>query len=374
VTKREQTMAAGVLGVVILGGVGFLFNVFFLRPLSARQASIAQFQADIARKEERIRQVEAQRLQLLQWKRESLPGDTDQDQMPTTRRLYSEYLRDLLTESGLASPTLKIDSVKPDTRTSPMLPGKKPVYTRLKFTVEEARGNLAALVTMLERFYRTPLLHEIKEISVQRPRTRTGGQRADDLDVKLTVEALVVNGAEVRSYLLFVDPRLMVADAVAGLAGGPVGLGAALWEAGPGGKLAPTPLARSERSYADIAGKNVFYPAAAEEKKPDVDVARFVYLTDITRDDRRSQAFLYDRYNNRTTRLRASRGFDSFRVVDENGKPIVRGKVVRMTERDVYFEADEKFYVIHVGESLDEALRKPLPKQKVEELKPVAER
>src|SRR5690348_9603648 len=171
-TKREQTMAAGVLGALILGGAGFLFNLFFLCPLSARQATIASLQAEKQRKEERIRQIQAQQAQLQQWKRESLPGDPDQDQMATTRRLYSEYLRDLLTDSGLASPTLKIDSSKPDTRTSLMLPGKKqPIYTRLKFTVEEARGNLAALVTMMERFYRTPLLHEIKEISVQRPRT-----------------------------------------------------------------------------------------------------------------------------------------------------------------------------------------------------------
>ena len=374
-TKREQRMAAGVLTILILGGGGFLFNLFFLGPLSARQAAIASLQADVARKEGRIRQIEAQRAQLQQWKRESLPGDADQDQMATTRRLYSQYLRDLLNESGLASQSVRIDSLKPDTRNSPMLTGKKPAYTRLTFTVDEARGNLASLVTLLDRFYRTPLLHEVKKINVQRPRTRTAGQRADDLDISLTVEALVVNGTEVRSYLPFIERRVVVLVTVSNLRGGPLGVGLGLWEAGPGGKLAPTPLARSERRYGDIAGKNIFYPPAAEEEqKPAVDVARFVYLTDITQDDRRSQAFLYDRYSNHSTRLRASRGFDSFRVLDDQGKTVARGRILRMTERDVYFEADEKYYVIHVGQSLDEALRNPLSKAKVEELKLVVGR
>lgn len=376
-TKREQRMAAGVLTILILGGGGFLFNVFFLGPLSARQATIASLQADKQRKEDRIRQIEAQRAQLQQWRNESLPNDPDQEQMAATRRLYSSYLGDLFSDSGLAGPSFKITPQKPDTRTSPTVAGnkKKPMYTRLTFTVDGARGNLAALVTMLERFYRTPLLHEIKRIEVQRPRTRTADQRDGDLDINMTIEGLVVNGAEVRSYLPFIDRRLMVLDTVSNLRGGPLGLGLGLWEVGPGGKLAPTPLARSEGRYADIPGKNIFYPAAEEQEKgPSVDVARFVYLTDITQDDRRSQAFLYDRYNNRSTRLRASRGFDSFRVVDDQGKTVARGKILRMTERDVYFEADEKYYVIHVGQSLDEALRNPLSKSKVEELKLVVGR
>jgi hypothetical protein len=34
--------------------------------------------------------------------------------------------------------------------------------------------------------------------------------------------------------------------------------------------------------------------------------------------------------------------------------------VIRIDDRDVIFEAEEKFYTIHIGQSLDEAMRKPV--------------
>jgi len=121
-------------------------------------------------------------------------------------------------------------------------------------------------------------------------------------------------------------------------------------------------LAQPTRDYRSITGKNIFFGPGltTEEKLPDYEVTRFVHLTDITSSDRRTEAFLYDRYNNKRTRLRASTGFDSFTIYDSAGSKVLNGKVVRIDNRDIIFEVEEKYYVIHVGQNLDEAMRKPV--------------
>src|SRR5262249_44394729 len=81
-------------------------------------------------------------------------------------------------------------------------------------------------------------------------------------------------------------------------------------------------------------------------------------LTDISRNDTRTEAFLYDRYNNRKTRLRASVGFDTFKILGDHGEERVRGKVIQITQRDVIFRVDENYYAIHIGQNLETALRK----------------
>src|SRR5262249_27327634 len=154
----------------------------------------------------------------------------------------------LMTQSGLSSQ--KIVPQKPDTKSSPLLPGKKPVYTRLTFNVDEAHGNLESIVRMLDQFYRSGMLHQIKKINIQRPLTRTNPfQAADDLDINLTIEALVLNGAEVRPYLPFVERRAVLLDTVSHFEGGPAALALGLWASSTEGKMAPPPLAPMKRHY-----------------------------------------------------------------------------------------------------------------------------
>jgi hypothetical protein len=360
-------MATGVMGVIVLVGGAFLFHLFYMEPMANRQRAIDGLKTDIARKETRIREVLAQRPRLERWRQESLPADADTEQFATTRRLYAHYLSELMTKSNLAS--AKINGQKPDTKSSPTGPAKKPIYTRLTFTVDEARGKLEDVVKMLDDFYKSGMLHQIKKLSIQKPRTRTGpNQQSDDLDVNLTIEALVLNGAEVRPYLNYVDRRSVLVDAVSTLQGGPAALSLGIWASSSEGKLAPTPLATRRRHYDDIAGKNIFFPPD-EQKGPDINVTRYVRLTDITRNGDRIEGRLYDRTSNTSQRLRSSAGFQQFRIRDSKGASIVVGKVVRLSERDIIFSVDEKYYSIHVGESIDEAMRTPLSADKVKELK-----
>ena len=90
----------------------------------------------------------------------------------------------------------------------------------------------------------------------------------------------------------------------------------------------------------------------------DVDFTRFIYLTDITQNERRTEAFLYDRYNNLRTRLRASAGFDSFRFLDSKGEPLVRGEVARINDREVIirFQPDRENSITRLGRNKDQWL------------------
>jgi hypothetical protein len=374
-TKRERILAGAVLTPIILGGLGFLFNLFFLDPLASRRRTIDTLHTDITRKQERIKQVAAEKPRLERWKEQSLPGDTDTELYAATRSMYSRYLRTLMDESGLGD--ARITPGKPDTRTSPVLAGKKPLYTRLTFTVEQARGNLDSVVAFLESFYHTGMLHQIKELRVARPRTRTADQKPDDLDVHMTIEALVVNGAEPRPYLPFVDRRLLAIDTMNNLRGGPFGLGMALQTAGPAGPYAPPPLA-PRRDYEDIVAKNAFFPKE-EAARDDVEVTQYVYLTDITHNDQyakghENEALFYNRLDGSSQHLRAARGFDRLSVRDGRREEVVSGTVVRLGDRDVYFTSEGKYYVWHVGQNLDETLRNPLSDYKVKELKELIEK
>jgi hypothetical protein len=354
-SKRERMLALGIGIVVVLGGAVFLFYNAFWTPLHELDASILVLQQEVEHKEENVHRIEAAKAKLERWKQLSLPSDG-----AFSRREYEIYLSDLLRGSGFTS--VNIGPKAPEL-SSAVLPNKARVYTRLPFTVV-ARANLASLADMLEGFYRTSLLHQIKHLAISRPSTMgTQLQQSSDLDIRMTVEALIVAGADNRTYLLpglIGYRRLGALDTMAALLQAPTGLGLTIWAVGPTGPHGPGLLAQPPRQYASIAKKNIFQgsPVITAEV---VEVAQFVHLTDITHTTERPiEAFFYDRYNNRTTRLRAETGFDTFRILDNDGETLVRGKVVRLDGREMVFQVEESYYSMHVGQSLDAVLKHSL--------------
>jgi hypothetical protein len=356
-TPRERILAAGIAVALLLGAGGFFFYQFVFAPLQNREGTIRFLSDEIDRKGTRIREVLADKPRLDRARLLSLPADED-----LARREYEKFLSALARKSGFAPGSFSVVPKPVDAKSSPTIPGKGAVYTRLTFTVL-AHGSLASMVKMLDEFYRTSLLHEIKSLAVQRPLTG-GTQQADELDVNLTIEALIVAGANSRPYLLpNVDPRVLILELAAGLRRAPSGLASAVWSAGPAGVPGPGYLAQPPRRYASIVAKNVFLgdtQATEAARGEPVDVTRFVHLTDITHTARRWEAFLYDRSNNRTTRLRAEDGFDSFRILDDAGEPLVRGRVLSIQPRDLIIRVADQVYAVHVGQSVEESLKKPL--------------
>src|SRR5262249_41155466 len=153
-----------------------------------RNNSIAQLKLEIDKKKLEVLKIQAEQAKLRHWRQLSLPADPD-----LASREYEKFLGDLVRLSQFGGSSLSIKAAK-DTKTNPTLAGKtrEPIYTKLTFTVSNAQGDLSNLVTFLERFYRTGLLHQIKKLSVQRPRTPTPEQKPNSLDIGMTIEALVL--------------------------------------------------------------------------------------------------------------------------------------------------------------------------------------
>ena len=374
-TVRERFLAMGVLGFVTLAGVALMVSQFVLSPLRERGKRIDGLKADIADKRDKIAAIFAEKPKLEMWRKLSLPAD-----IGLARLEYEKYLRKMLGESGFETGTFSVTPRPLENRTGLLTtPGKKdPSFTSITFAVQ-ATGELPELVDFMERFYRTPLLHQIKNLNITRPLTPTipagpGGPRLNqqpkrDLDITMSVEALVLHEADTRNQLLpSMDRQLAAVDLVTTLCNGPAVLALIPWATGPTGPLGPGILAVPTREYASIGGKDIFYgPPVAEQVVDKVDATEHVYLTDISFNGR-WEAFLYDRYNNSKTRLRATAGFDSFRIRDSKGETLAQGKIVRIEDRDVYFKSGEKYYSMHVGQNLEEALKHPLGASELKEL------
>ncbi len=203
--QRERLLIIGVLALIILAGGWFVIQNLVLAPLDARKATLAALEKDVQIRRDREAQIKAGLVKLERWRQLSLPSNVD-----LARRKYEEYLTELLRENNFAQGS----SVTPrpvDTKSSPQLQGKGPVYTKLIFGIQ-GRATLENLVKMQEHFYRTGLLHQIKNLTIQRPLTTTPQQRPRELDITMTVEALIVAGAEDRQALLPLDKRLLAAE------------------------------------------------------------------------------------------------------------------------------------------------------------------
>jgi hypothetical protein len=354
----RERLLAGILALllVVVGGA-FVIYEFIYSPIQARKNRISSERNEVESKSQQLAQIKKELARLERWKQLSLPQNAS-----VARREYEQYLSHLLMRSGFVSGSFAVTSKPPDTRSSPVMSGKKPIYTRLAFTAV-GPAKLESLVKFLEEFYRTPLMHEIKSLNIDRM-PGTGVQRSDDLNFNINVEALIVTDGDNREFLLpNIDRRLLAVDVVTALKGAP-GLGLAAWGARPSG------LATPARNYAAVARKNIFIgpPAVATKKTDFADVTECVHLTDITKNRAICEANLYDRLNNQTTPLRTNTGMDQFRITDLEGNIVVLGKVLKILPQDLIFQANERFYMLHVGDSVKDAMANPIPKEVIETL------
>src|SRR5258708_33324426 len=179
---RERLLAMGVLLVVLLAGTAILFHQLFLAPLRERDDNILALERDIQKKQDRIRQVEAEKPKLDRWRQLSLPPD-----VVLAKREYAHYLSELMRDSGLPAESFTVVSpTRIDSKSGVQIPGKGPVFVRLPYTVQ-LHTNLANLVSVLERFYSTGLLQRIRQLSIQRPLTVAPGSPPDTLDINLSI-------------------------------------------------------------------------------------------------------------------------------------------------------------------------------------------
>src|SRR5262249_50622670 len=208
-TRERMVALVVVLAVVLLVG-SYVFHRLVIVPLDEKDASIQRLEEEIQKKRDRIQQVVSDMPRLERARQLSLPPKID-----LARREYAKYLYELMRDSGFADGKFTVLPPKDiDAKTAPSIANKGAVYQKLDFQIH-ANTTLGNLVTMLDGFYRTGLLHQVKKLSILRPMTQGQQQDPNELDINMTIEALIVSGVHERDTLKpGPSQRLVMADAV----------------------------------------------------------------------------------------------------------------------------------------------------------------
>jgi hypothetical protein len=386
-------MSIFLIGFILIGGVGFFGYQFVLSPLKANGDQITRLTEENELREARIARIMKRRADEEKWKKLSLPPDpinpakpaeqvsmapgrspADNARADLAQREYEREINEMLRAAGYAAADVAIIPKKPDAKSAPQYPTKKPIYTKLIFTVQ-LKGDLASLVDFMGRFYKLRLLHQIRNMTVQKPvgseiRTAAPGGSpgnstpSTDLDVTLTIEALVLDNAEQRKTLL-PDKAVDV----------------------------PSVLARSESQYAMIAGKNLFYgpslSTGRETRSISIDTAPFVRLNGIVSGENGLEATLWDTYHNWDYKItpRSLGGYNveaqytlggrkradrdrsgkTLALRDTEGNVTAEWQIARIDPREIILRGEGgKFYAVHMGDYL--AQRRDLSKSDLDTL------
>jgi hypothetical protein len=362
---------------VVLGGGGASIAIYqwFYKPLVTYNATIAKLDSDNADKAAKLQSTYAEIKDLERARLMSLSPNPDM-----AKAEYIVFLDRLL--------DTRYSGLKYDIKENPVIESRatgqgsgapKPGHQIVGFEVR-ATGSINSLVRVLELFQKTPLVHRIKGLRIARD---TSAKNAPgQLQINLTIESLIVSKAEPRADgPLAPDQRLIVIETMMALRRGPTGLGLLPWVVGPTGPLAQQRLWMDTgyRLYADIGRKNIFTgPAERKQDKveeeeliPTIDVIQYIRLD--TTDPAHKEAYFRNLAVKMPTRKGLVKavpgsGYDTFRFYNEwNTAVVIKGKVLQVEQRDVYFQVQDEVFRVHLGQSLADAIgRGPLSDYEME--------
>jgi hypothetical protein len=338
-TTRERHLAVALVGTLGVFGVGFVAYQFVIGPLLEKSKQIETKQLEISKLETDLLEIQTQKRKFEAARQQSLPADVG-----VSRTQYGNLLEGLFRRADLTPLTsgLKVTMQDPENKSSPTIGPKKPAYTKLTYDVT-FKAELYHLVDFMQHFYQQPLLHQIKNINIQRPSdARSRGQ--NELDVTLKIEALVLDNAPVRPTLLPVIRELALVSGAAAYTG-------VNMQATSSGRGSPVPpagvLAESIREYLAIAGRNIFFGPTQEREAPrgDDDHSRFVTLTSVVgHEDGSVMAVFRDKLDNHNyTVTQSPQGAIEVKGEYElNGKwKTVPGYKDKSNGRDLFYGSEE---------------------------------
>ncbi|HJZ90802.1 MAG TPA: hypothetical protein VKE40_07995 [Gemmataceae bacterium] len=338
-TTRERNLAVALVGTLGVFGVGFVAYQFVIGPLFEKGKQIQTKRDEIANLEIQVLEIQAQKRRFEAARQQSLPADVG-----VSRTQYGTLLEGLFRRADVTpqSSGLKVTMQDPENKSSPTIGPKKPAYTKLTYDVT-FKAELYHLVDFMQHFYQQPLLHQIKNINIQRPSdARSRGQ--NELDVTLKIEALVLDNAPPRPTLLPVIREFALVSGAAAYTG--VNMKAVT--EGRGSPVAPAGiLAETLREYLAIAGRNIFFGPSREPEGPrgDDDHSRFVTLTSVVgREDGSLTAVFRDKLdNNNYTVTQSPQGVVEVKGEYElNGKwKTVPGYKDKSNGRDLFYGSEE---------------------------------
>src|SRR5687768_17155338 len=148
-TTRERNLALVLLTVLVGAGGVLLAKIFYLDPASALKAQIeskeqqvAQRDKDLAAERDKIKEIIKVNPRLAKWEKLSLPAPESPNPSPEAlkshfsrvRGEYQKELETLLQKSGFTVGALR--PKEPDSRNSPAIRSKVPLYTVFAFDLE----------------------------------------------------------------------------------------------------------------------------------------------------------------------------------------------------------------------------------------------
>jgi hypothetical protein len=309
--QRREKILLGVTGGLLgfLALIALWFFAFGGDSRSTEQLTAEQekLTGEIEKKERQLKDAGVDAKRLADWRKRALPTERASE-------LYNNWLLSLVEKVHFRS--VKLTGEQPSLGKSA---SSRP-YTRIQTTVT-AQAKLGDLVQFLYEFYSTGFLHQIHDMTVK---PVPGGQSSRDLDIKLTIVALSLPGAEAKNAL----PK-------------PSSLGLKL------PKLA---------DYAALAKRNLFASYVKPEpprrvveepvapRRPAVDLAAHAYVTAFIEVDGVWQVWLQDRIQGKPWKLASG---DNFTVGTAKG--IVQ---VIHPEGEAIVEYDKHRYLLRLGDTL----------------------
>ncbi len=176
--RREKMLAAAVL-LLVVAFVGRSRYGRYQRALDVRTKEVTEAQKQLFAVNRKLVEGRVAARQLQDWQTRSLPADREK-----AITLYKSWLLEKAKEAGL-----EVNDINPISR-----PSASTAYTAIGYQIK-ANGTLASVAAMLYEFYRSPQLHQVTKLQLNRP------QGASKIEVSLDVEALSLPGAEATDKL-----------------------------------------------------------------------------------------------------------------------------------------------------------------------------
>lgn len=350
--------------LMIAGGIfAACFGLFvvasrFYEGITDRQTQVDNLTLEEMNLNTRLIKLEKSKKEVDKWKTISLPGD-----LAKSAIMYKNYLQEMLLRHNFTIRSMS----EPSRFTSGNARQAAPLTSTISYDIV-FEAKLGQLTDFLKEFYSVNVPHLIKNIAVE-PIGKGGDAK---LVITMKVDALSMSNTPTRPAII-PNPTGTVAqlEMLAALKRVPVGLSYALSQITTAGYHGQNKLAsnlKPEREYATMQKKNIFAGLASASaaiskdppKVPDAEILKYTQLTSITANYITEEGLLRNRKTNKYVKLRAEGGVNDFEIRDGDDQLVLKGKVLAIKPRDLVFETKGKAYLLHVGQFVEEALKKEL--------------
>lgn len=300
--RREKILAVAVL-LLVVGLVGRSLFGKFQSAVDDRQAAVLTAEKRLFTLNRQIGLGQLAMRQMQEWQARSLPEDREK-----ALTIYKAWLLEKANAAGLT-----VSDIVPSSRANP-----SEAYAAISYQIM-AKGSLESVVALLYEFYRSPQLHQITRLQLNRP------QGESQISVDLDVEALSLPGADATDSL----PE------------------------GESDRLRLASLDDYKKTLSDRDIMNAYTPPrpprppVAENreppKPPEFDDAEQAHFTAALGPANALQAWINVRTTGETLHLAPG---DDLKV------GALDGKIVSVEPRALIYEADGKKFRVALGESL----------------------